>query len=147
LRDVPFNDYPGSALVAEAVADMNNLSFLKSNKNISPFPVTPQNLFRGQIINGDGNVLGPYISQFMVQHWRQASRPIFASSRANVGVAGVRRCVDAAQNQDRSEAPGTMAEMAKRALKGAWFHKWIVDLRLRPEEYGGLVLRSGVNFT
>jgi hypothetical protein len=27
LRDVTFNDYPGSALVAEAVADMNNLSY------------------------------------------------------------------------------------------------------------------------
>ena len=26
-----------------------------------------------------------------------------------------------------------------RALKAAWFHKWIKDLRLRPEEYGGLV--------
>jgi hypothetical protein len=35
-----------------------------------------------------------------------------------------------------------MAEVATRALKGAWFHKWIVDLRLRPEEYGGLVQAS-----
>src|SRR5271157_4033560 len=43
LRDVPFNDYPGNALVAKAVADMNNLSFLKSPKNIEfPFPLTPQ---------------------------------------------------------------------------------------------------------
>jgi hypothetical protein len=32
-----------------------------------------------------------------------------------------------------------MAEMATRSLKAAWFHKWIVDLRLRPEEYAGLV--------
>lgn len=29
--------------------------------------------------------------------------------------------------------------MATRALKGVWFHKWIVNLRLRPEEYGALV--------
>jgi hypothetical protein len=29
--------------------------------------------------------------------------------------------------------------MATRALKGAWFHKWIKDLRMRPEEYGALV--------
>jgi hypothetical protein len=29
--------------------------------------------------------------------------------------------------------------MATRALKAAWFHKWIVDLRMRPEEYGALV--------
>jgi len=29
--------------------------------------------------------------------------------------------------------------MATRALKVAWFHKWIVNLRMRPEEYGALV--------
>jgi len=32
-----------------------------------------------------------------------------------------------------------LTEMATRALKAAWFHKWIKDLRLRPEEYGALV--------
>jgi hypothetical protein len=37
------------------------------------------------------------------------------------------------------DAAGTLAEMATRALKGVWFHKWIKDLRLRPEEYGALV--------
>ncbi|HWI55707.1 MAG TPA: phosphoesterase, partial [Bacillota bacterium] len=25
-----------------------------------------------------------------------------------------------------------------RALKAAWFHKWVVNLRMRPEEYGAL---------
>src|SRR5262249_28348474 len=34
---------------------------------------------------------------------------------------------------------GTLCEMATRALKAAWFHKWIKDLRMRPEEYGALV--------
>jgi hypothetical protein len=37
------------------------------------------------------------------------------------------------------DAAGTLAEMATRALKGAWFHKWVVNLRMRPEEYGALV--------
>jgi hypothetical protein len=37
------------------------------------------------------------------------------------------------------DAAGTVAEMATRALKAAWFHKWIVNLRMRPEEYGALV--------
>jgi len=32
-----------------------------------------------------------------------------------------------------------LAEMATRALKASWYHKWIKDLRLRPEEYGALV--------
>jgi hypothetical protein len=29
--------------------------------------------------------------------------------------------------------------MATRALKASWYHKWIKDLRMRPEEYGALV--------
>src|SRR5215468_10658498 len=65
LADVPFTEYPTNALVAQAVSDMNNLSFLNSPGNTQfPFPVTSQNLFRGQFVSGDGNVKGPYISQF-----------------------------------------------------------------------------------
>lgn len=211
LRDVPFNDYPGSALAAKAVADMNSLSFLKSHKNFEyPFPLTPQNLFRGQIFNGDGNVLGPYVSQFMVQPTFLGVQPLsqqyktFLAGISNDfmtnpsvfqliqdgGASGslsfdptlryVRNGRDLAaythvdslyqayltaflvlgtisappnpgnpyigSNTQKSgvtlgvnDAPATIAEMATRALKGAWFHKWIVDLRLRPEEYGGLV--------
>src|SRR5207248_10798528 len=37
------------------------------------------------------------------------------------------------------DAAGTLAEMATRVLKAAWFHKWIKDQRMRPEEYGALV--------
>ena len=37
------------------------------------------------------------------------------------------------------DAVATIPEMATRALKAAWFHKWIVNLRMRPEEYGALV--------
>ena len=211
LRDVPFNDYPGSALAAKAVADMNSLSFLKSHKNFEyPFPLTPQNLFRGQIFNGDGNVLGPYVSQFMVQPTFLGVQPLSQQYKTFLpgisndfmtnpsvfqliqdgGASGslsfdptfryVRNGRDLAaythvdslyqayltaflvlgtisappnpgnpyvgSNTQKSgvtlgvnDAPATIAEMATRALKGAWFHKWIVDLRLRPEEYGGLV--------
>lgn len=72
LRDVPFTEYTNNSLVNQAVADMNNLSFLKSSANVEfPFPVTAQNLFRGRFDQAggalDGNALGPYISQFMVQ--------------------------------------------------------------------------------
>jgi hypothetical protein len=212
LRDVPFNDYPASALVAKAVADMNSLSFLKSNENTEyPFPSTPQNLFRGQIFNGDGNVLGPYISQFMVQPTFLGVQPlgqqyktflpgvsndfmtspsVFQSIQDGGASSGslsfdptfrylrngrdlaaythvdslfqayltaylILNAIGAPPNPGSpyigsktqksgitfgtSDAPATIAEMATRALKGACFHKWIVDLRLRPEEYGGLV--------
>ncbi|PYR86846.1 MAG: hypothetical protein DMG18_01510, partial [Acidobacteria bacterium] len=66
LADIPFTQYPTNSLVAQAVTDMNKLSGLKGN-NQYPFPITPQNLFRGQFFEGDGNVQGPYISQFLVQ--------------------------------------------------------------------------------
>jgi hypothetical protein len=37
------------------------------------------------------------------------------------------------------DAAASIGEIATRALKAAWYHKWIKDLRMRPEEYGGLV--------
>lgn len=211
LRDVSFDDYPSNALVAKAVADMNSLSFLKSAKNIEyPFPVTPENLFRGQIFRGDGNVMGPYISQFMVQptfmgvqslsqlyktflpgtsndfmtspsvyqliqdggasgslsfdsifrHLRNgrdlaAYTHVDAFFQAYFTAYLVLGTISAPPNPGipyvgsktqksgitfgTSDAPGTIAEMANRAAKASTFHKWIVDLRLRPEEYGALV--------
>src|SRR5215469_9581245 len=67
LRDVPFSQYSMST-VGAAVSDMNRLSFLGSPaNNLCPYPVTPQNLFRGQFYRGDGNVQGAYVSQFLLQ--------------------------------------------------------------------------------
>ena len=214
LRDVPFIDYPTNPLVAQAVRDMNHLSFLRSADNREfPFPVTPQNLFRGQFVPGDGNVQGPYVSQFMVQPTFLGVQPISQLYRTFLPVGGggsdfmtsvneyqlvqnggdsgralafdpLFRCVR--NGRDLSaythvdvlyqaffvaflvmaglgvplnpgnpyvgsktqkafatlggpDAAGTLAEVATRALKGAWFHKYIVNLRLRPEEYGALV--------
>ena len=37
------------------------------------------------------------------------------------------------------DAAGTMCEMATRALKASWYHKWVKDLRMRPEAYAALV--------
>ena len=45
------------------------------------------------------------------------------------------------------DAAATLAEVATRALKAAWFYKWIVNLRPRPEEYGGLVQARLTNVT
>lgn len=212
LRDVPFADYPNNAVVAEAVTDMNKLSFLNSSSNNEfPFPVTAQNLFRGQTVSGDGNVEGPYISQFLVQPTVYGAQPIsqqfntFASGTQNdfmTTVAKYTNIANGGPNQGSvvpdptprfvrngrdltafthvdvlfqaystaflvlsqintplnpgnpyngsttqkpfgtlsgPDAAGTLAEMATRALKAAWFQKWIVNLRLRPEEYGALV--------
>lgn len=214
LRDVHFTDYPSSSLVAQAVADMNNLSYLRSGRNKEfPYPVTPQNLFRGQFVPGDGNVQGPYLSQFMLQptffgcqamtqqmrrflsvseggadymtsvseyqniqngvpptrhlaydtafRFLRMGRDLAAYTRVDVlhqayfvaflVLAGLGAPPNPGNPYIGSQtehgfgtlggpdAAGTIPEMATRALKAAWFHKWIVNLRLRPEEYGALV--------
>jgi hypothetical protein len=211
LRDVPFDDYPSNPLVAKAVADMNNLSFVKrSNNGEYPSPITPQNLFRGQVFSGDGNVMGPYVSQFMVQptfmgvqslsqlyktflpgtssdfmtspsvyqliqdggasgtlsfdttfRYVRNGRDLAAYTHVdalfqayftaylvlgtiaappNPGVPYVgSKTQKSGITFGTSDTPATIAEMATRAGKAATFHKWIVNLRLRPEEYGALV--------
>jgi hypothetical protein len=222
LRDVPFTQYSTNSLVQAAVNDMNKLSFLKSSANNEfPFPVTPQNLFRGQVFVGDGNVQGPYISQFLLKPTFFGAQPIsqqyqtflpvggggsdFMTSPSeyqlvqNGGDSGRQLAFDSTfrfirDGRDLSaythvdvlyqayfvaflvlaglgappnptnpyigsktekafatlggpDAAGTLAEMATRALKAAWFHKWIVDLRMRPEEYGALVQANLTNTT
>ena len=214
LADVPFTDYATNALVGQAVTDMNNMSFLSSAANTQfPYPVTRQNLFRGQFVPGDGNVMGPYISQFMVQPTSFGSQPLSQQHKVFLPVGGggsdymtsvseyqlvqnggdsglplifdptprylrngrdlaaytrvdvlyqgyfvaflVLAGLGAAPNPGNPyvgsltqkafatlggpDAAATLAEMATRALKASWFHKWIKDLRMRPEEYGALV--------
>ena len=222
LADVPFTEYAANPLAAQAIADMNNLSFLATAENNQfPYPVTPRNLFRGQFVPGDGNVKGPYISQFMLQPTFFGSQEIAQRHRVFLPVASggsdymtsvseyqlvqnggdsgrsiaydptarylhtgrdlasytnvdvlyqayfvtfmVLSGLGAATNSGNPyigsltqkafatlggpDAAGTIGEMATRALKAAWFHKWIKDLRLRPEEYGALVhaRKTGAN--
>src|ERR1700752_302483 len=209
LRDVPFTEYASNPTVAEAVADLNSRSFIQGGgANQWPRPVTAQNLFRGQVFVGDGNVKGPYISQFMLQPTFFGSQPLsqkyqtFLPNQAfltnvtayqavqNGGASGERLVdptfrfvrngrdltaytrVDALHQAyfvaflvllgiKAPPTPGnpyntsptqkafgtlgppdglaTIPEVATRALKASWFRKWIVDLRLRPEEYGALL--------
>jgi Predicted membrane-associated HD superfamily hydrolase len=193
---------------------MNRLSFLASAANRQfPYPVTPHNLFRGQFTPGDGNVRGPYISQFMIQptfygaqylsqqyrtflpaggggsdymtsvseyqlvqnggdsgrslaydptpRFIRNGRDLAAYTNVDVLYQGyfiaflVLEGLGAALNPGNPyigsltqkafgtlggpDAVATLAEMATRALKAAWYHKWIKDMRMRPEEYGALV--------
>jgi hypothetical protein len=214
VADVPFTEYSSNALIGQAVADMNSMSFLSSAANKQfPNPVTRQNLFRGQFFPGDGNVQGPYVSQFMVQPTFYGSQFLtqqhqtflpesgggsnYMTSVAeyqlvqNGGDSGRHLALDHTFRYHRNgrdlaaythvdvlyqgyfvaflvlagigappslgnpyigsqtqkgfttlggpDAAATLAEMATRALKASWYHKWIKDLRLRPEEYGALV--------
>ncbi len=214
LADVPFTEYATNSLAAQAVADLNNTSFLRSSENNQfPYPVTAQNLFRGQFISGDGSAQGPYISQFMIHPTFYGAQPLEQKYQTFLPVGGggsdymtsvseyqlvqnggdsgrtlafdsilryirngrdlaaythvdvlyqaffvaflVLAGLGAASNSGNPyigsltqkgfgtlggpDAAGTLAEMATRALKAAWFHKWIKDMRMRPEEYGALV--------
>lgn len=210
LRDVPFADYAASPLVAQACADMNSLAYVNSPANNQiPRPVTQRNLFRGQFLAGDGNVKGPYVSQFMVQptfygaqfldqryvtfmpnqefmtspttyqniqnggnnegsvlfdptpRYVRNGRDLASYTRVDVLFQGyftafmILAGLGAAPNPGNPyigsqtqkgfgtlggpDAAGTMCEMATRALKASWYHKWIKDLRQRPEEVAALV--------
>jgi hypothetical protein len=58
-RDVNFTQYGNEPISKAAIAELNTLSAFTG-----PRPVTPQNLFRGFT---PGDVLGPYVSQFLLQ--------------------------------------------------------------------------------
>jgi hypothetical protein len=63
LRDVPFDRYSDITTfpaVAQAVAELNSLG----SSFTGPRPVTTGNLFRSSL---DGSLVGPYMSQFMLQ--------------------------------------------------------------------------------
>jgi hypothetical protein len=218
MRDVPFDDYPNNPIAAQACADLNNLSYVRSHNSIFPYPVTPQNLFRGQIVPGDGSVQGPYVSQFLMQPTFMGVQPITQQvvRMLSVSEGGADYLTDPAEylrvesgfppsfslqydstfrhmrmardlnaythvdalhqaywvaclvlaeigcpvnpgnpyNNSLTQhgfgtfgtqaggpvdAKGSVPEMATRALKAAWFHKWVVNLRQRPEEIGALL--------
>ena len=223
LRDVNFTDYQTNSVVAQAVQDMNNLSFVKGTANDEyPFPINAGNLFRGKIAaQGDGNLIGPYISQFLLQPTSLGALPVtqryqtflprggggndfmttvqefmnvesgfppsaslvfdptlrfFRNGRdlaaythvdvlhqayftAMLVLAGLHAPLNPGNPYIGSKTehgfgtlggadfPATIPEMATRALKASWFHKWIVNLRQRPEEYGALVQAKLTNVT
>ncbi|HZP25180.1 MAG TPA: hypothetical protein VFB04_17185 [Terriglobales bacterium] len=218
MRDVHFEDYASSPMAVQACADMNNMSYVRSGGSQFPYPVTPQNLFRGQIVPGDGNVQGPYLSQFLIQPTFFGAQPISQQVKRYLSVSegGADYLTDPVEYQNVEsgfppsfsvrfdpvyrfmrmgrdlaaythadalhqeyfvaclilaeigcdvnpgnpyngsltqhgfgtfgtkaggpvDAKGTVPEMATRALKASWFHKWVVNLRQRPEEIGALL--------
>ena len=89
LADVPFTQYATNSLVGQAVADLNNMSYYASAANTQcPYPITRQNLFRGHFLGGDGNVQGPYVSQFMIQPTYYGAQPLSQQYRTFLPVGG-----------------------------------------------------------
>jgi len=67
-RDVNFTQYGNDPLAQEAIAELNSLPAFHG-----PKPVTPQTLFRGFTA---GDILGPYVSQFLLQPFAYGAVPI-----------------------------------------------------------------------
>ena len=64
------------------------MSYIRSQNNVEfPYPVTPQNLFRGQIVPGDGSVQGPYLSQFLMQPTFMGAQPMNQQMRRFLSVS------------------------------------------------------------
>jgi hypothetical protein len=67
-RDVNFTQYGHEPLTSAAIAELNSLPAFHG-----PKPVTPQNLFRGFTA---GDVLGPYVSQFLLLPFAYGAVPV-----------------------------------------------------------------------
>ena len=80
-RDVPYSQYDGNPLVAEAVTDMNTMSDYRGPS--ASGAITAQTLFRGV---GPGETIGPYISQFLLMPVPFGATKV--EQKYNVPVAG-----------------------------------------------------------
>ena len=67
-RDVNFTQYGNEPFTQAATQELNSLQAFQG-----PKPVTPQNLFRGFT---PGDLVGPYISQFLLQPFSYGAIPI-----------------------------------------------------------------------
>jgi len=85
-RDVNFTQYGNEPLTAAAIAELNSLSACSH-----PRPVTPQNLFRGFTA---GDLLGPYVSQFLLLPFNYGAVPV--SQRLITYVPGIDYMTDQA---------------------------------------------------
>jgi hypothetical protein len=82
LRDVPFEDYAGNAMAANAASELNSLSQFTGPRDPTTQMVEPKTLFRGLT---PGDLIGPYLSQFLIkpvpfgtQGWEQTMTTVQA---------------------------------------------------------------------
>ncbi len=85
-RDVNFTQYGNEPLTAAAIAELNSLRACSH-----PKPVTPQSLFRGFTA---GDLLGPYVSQFLLQPFNYGAVPV--THRLTTYVPGIDYMTDQA---------------------------------------------------
>ena len=70
-RDIPYHEWSTSAVIQGVCDDLNELSDFRGPKNAGK--VEPSTLFRG---NSSGDLLGPYVSQFLYHSYNQGAKII-----------------------------------------------------------------------
>jgi len=203
-RDVPFSRYDSDPLMNAAVADLSRLSDFRGPRVRGQ--VRAETLFRGTT---DGDLVGPYLSQFLLADIPYGAFPISqrirtsmpgidfmtsvdewlaiqngATSRKSMRLDQTARYIRSARDLTRyvhedftyqaflnaglillglkapfdAENPyrrsatqagfstfggphvlDLLARVANHSLKAAWYQKWYLHRRLRPEEFGGAV--------
>ena len=73
-RDVRFDQYDNSPIIADACDDLNNLGFEQE----FGFECTPDTIFRGPY---EGCDVGPHVSQFLLQNFLFGNQPILQLQR------------------------------------------------------------------
>ncbi len=84
LRDVPFSQYGTHSLAQAAISELNELSGFRGPKDPNTDKVTPDTLFRGFTT---GDLIGPYISQFLLKPFSCAAVQVDQSLRTLLPVA------------------------------------------------------------
>ena len=202
-RDVPFSEYDTHPLTVAAAADLTSYSDFRGPKISNQ--VTATTLFRGHTA---GDLVGPYVSQFLWKDVPYGATPIVQRIRSTVAgidymttyaewlavqngaaagpnqfdstpryirtgrdlgeyvhidfsyqaflnagliLLGMRAPLDAGNPYRKSTTQAAfstfggphlldlVARVANCALKAAWYQKWSVHRRLRPEAFGGRI--------
>ena len=202
-REIPFTDYKDSSLIYDACNDLSKLSEFHGPKSYGD--VVPETIFRG---NAYGNLIGPYISQFLlkpipygaskidqkynvsnpgsdymisydpwlyvqngivtekenidqipryIRNGRDLAEyvhkdfPYQAYLNACLILLGSNYPVDSGNIYSSSKSQSgfstfgpphalyLVSSVANLAIKAAWFQKWLIHRRLRPEVFGGYI--------
>lgn len=103
LRDVPFSEYEGNATAIAAANELDSFGPVYKGPRDSTGKVTAKTLFRGGLTHGatdyfDGELAGPYLSQFCLQPTALGAQPI--SQMTTTYAAGVDFMTDFAEWQN-----------------------------------------------
>lgn len=139
LRDVRFEEYPSSALAAKAARSLSALREYRGARHNGV--VTPATLFRTDV---DGDLPGPFISQYLLQDVPFGVNVISQRSRTRVpGDDRVTRFDEWLRIQDGEQpsAPPAFDPVRRYLRNGRDLAEWVhVDSPLQSSLYAGLLI-------